>query len=193
MEKINMTYAVAFPLKLDGQQEEAARMLLHRPDIGLPSDQELDKLLECQELPDCLYGEGFGFDEVFTWFDDVPESISWWMRLANLAMEKPGSGVNREYSPNPKLSDRRKELSGLLARAMEAVAPANDEMAIYGMRAYPLHVTVDLMRRYRLYTRQVEALLFEVWQGINKDLLTKPEFFKGPSAGTGKPYIELVA
>lgn len=192
MEKINMTYSIAFPLKLDDQQEEAAGMLLYRPDMSLPDDLELDKLLECKEVPNCLYGEGLGFDEVFNWFDEVLESISWWRRLANLAMEKPRFGMNMKYGPNPKLSDRRKELSGLLARVMEGFAPANDEMAIYGMTASPLPVTADLMRRYRLYTREVEALVFDVWPGINRDLLTSPEFFKGPIAGTGKPYVEVI-
>jgi hypothetical protein len=31
--------------------------------------------------------------------------------------------------------------------------------------------TVELAKRYRLYTRYVEALLFEVWPDLNRELV----------------------
>ena len=171
--------ASAFPRKLTDNQRDVAIALSRtregcglRPDAYMPKSEHLDQLVN-GELTAKLPGKlqlwtewVFGFNDSMLWYESL-----YCCALTELKERDPEKA-------EPEIERRLAELTLLSGEAFEAYAPAREEnykdLLTNSTSEMPITATLELARRYRLYTRYVESLVMEVWPEINRDLLLNP-------------------
>jgi hypothetical protein len=168
--------ATAFPLDLTGQQKMIARLLeisstpgRWRPDYLMPQREMLDKILEGAALSEDEQNKiDFALSE---WAPNFLGAMRWWRDLAWTALEER---INLQFDKGD-VGRRLEELEVLEVDAFTAYAKANNghflELNSVFVGYSSERQTVELAKRYRLYTRYVEALLFEVWPDLNRELV----------------------
>lgn len=181
---------LCFPRELNSRQLQVAALLCPiqsngepRPDARMPKREHLDALLEGKRVI-AAKEEGFPEAEVWsTWVHLFPDAMKWWEELWWNALEDLHERTGEQ--------GRVEKHLGVLTRL------ARDA---YG--AYPLAcqenfrdvqadftgdgaATLNLAKRYRIYTWRVEAILVEVWPELNRELLTNP-YFRVPGARKGQ-------
>ena len=179
IQSVSNEEAAAFPPKLSTHQTTIAAMLADRPDCYLPKRSDLDKLSAGIPTEDELYE--WGIAENWEWFDGFLEVLNWWRTIAAVALEGHNEGY--EFGPNPAFAHHREELSRILMEVMVAYVPAEHETSPYtedwkdfGCLTDTRKSTIELLKRYRVYTRYVESFVIEVWPDINRELLLNPDF-----------------
>jgi hypothetical protein len=142
-------------------QKHTVIHLANRPSSNIPSDEELDDLvngLSDSEIETDLAGYISDL-EAYNWFEDFLPALNWWTILSDF----PFYGAN-----SPGLAKRDGELSQLLTDVMVAFQPAHKEARSYADHWPGLGVNiVNLLKKYRLYTRCVSALIRETWPDLN--------------------------
>jgi hypothetical protein len=184
----------AFPIAhtLTELQKLAAHLLTNRFDAYLPTGEELDAMFSehITDLDQWVFTIQHGHHalllksmfeslvENHCWFDDFLPSLNWWRMLASAALEghNPESGED-QFGPHPTFWHHRETLSRLLRDVMLAYVPAEQELSAYSKDWRDKRAaTIELLKRYRLYTRYVESFAMEVWPEMNQGLLSTPDF-----------------
>lgn len=154
------------------QQQLAASLLARRDDEYMPSTRELDGLVDGK-----LSSEDF-LDlapETHEWFDGFLPALNWWRQLGDRALENDSEGADLEkwFGPNPALEEERSRLKALLPKVLHAFAQAQLETSPYsadwsrcGSKA-----ALELLKAYRLYTREVEKAVSKAWPSIGVELV----------------------
>jgi hypothetical protein len=91
------------------------------------------------------------------WIDDFMPTLNWWIVLSDIAFE----GGNP-----PATAHHRKALSGLLVDVFMAYEPAHQEANSYAEKWPDGTATLELVKKYRTYTRYVTAFALEVWPDL---------------------------
>lgn len=154
--------------------------LAARPDRYLPTGEEIDQIIG-GTMPD--------HDVIIVhrheWFDDFLPALNWFRMLSDLALE----GHNpKEFEftdgPNPMFAGQRRELSRLLTEVLVAFGPAHQESSAYSADwLLNRNATIEMLKRYRLYTRYVEQFTLEVFPTLDPELLLHPDFPDHPNKG----------
>ena len=148
------------------RQEMIAAYLQCRSDCYLPTKEALDALLDLNVDKASFFCEIASFPH--EWFDDFLPALNWWRAVGDVALET--SLDQNELGPDPALKEQRHTLSRLLADVLQAFLPALQESSPYSAEfASNGDEAIELLKRYRLYTRAVEQLVLHVWPMITID------------------------
>lgn len=126
----------------------------------MPTSEDLDALLDLDIDRVSFFSEVA--PEPYEWFDEFLPSLNWWRSLGDLALET--SIDEGDFGPDLSLQEQREGLLRLLTEVLLAFVPAQQETSAYS-EAWGCGgpATLDLLKRYRLYTRAVEQLVAQVW------------------------------
>lgn len=168
----HLSTTAIFPLQINERQKMVTGLLNHRPDRYLPTREELNQLLAGHMTTELW---SLVFAERHVWIGDFLQSLNWWIKLSHAALEiRNTDGDDR---PNPDFFDRRVTFSHLLEHVMAAFVPAMRDTSTYAEDWDDREAaTVDLLKRYRLYTKAVETFVLEVWPEVGRELLLNPDF-----------------
>ena len=171
--------AIAFPPALTIQQRTLADLLAlsstpghWRPDMLMTLDRQLmDKLLAGEVLTDNEEGEIVMWTE---WSQDLLGAMEWWADVSCCALEELFERHHDEADIDRRLGEREAlEVAAFVALARARKGHCKDLMP--GVQCSSEPESRELARRYGLYVRYVEALLFEVWPDMNRELVLNPQ------------------
>jgi len=140
---------------------EFAERLLQKPMIAIAAE-DLDCLISDTLTDDGLYRLT---SEKYVWLGELLPSLQWWMDLSESALSSRDPAYDTK--PDPAFAHHRKALSDLLADVFSAYVPAMQEGPSYAEDWSWRHTaSLELAKRYHLYTRHVSAFAVEAWPEV---------------------------
>jgi hypothetical protein len=168
----------AFPKARLSENEQDIARLLEIP--GTPGHWRPDALTLDPEISDKLLdGEALTEKEEIAvfwteWVSGFLDAMTWWGEVSWAPLKELVS----RHSDECDIERRLQEIAVLEGGVFLALARARTEHfkdLVPGFEGHSAEPgTRELAKRYRLYTRYVEALLVEVWPDLNRELLINP-------------------
>ena len=117
------------------------------------------------ELDQIVEGKQFENDERFRdgfYLEHVLPAINWWVEVNKSLLWE--SGIERDVVLEPALEEERSRILGLLNNVLASYTAALEEGPFYA----PLEIIrtpagMELLKRYRLFTRAVGAFAKQLW------------------------------
>jgi hypothetical protein len=144
---------------------EIGSWLDHKPEFRVRVD-ELEAIAHGAKAQEVSEVMDFSF-----WFDDFMPSLNWWREVSDSLLHS--KDVDLTLPPEPSFAAHRQTLSKLLNDTLSAFSPAwqvgcyvSDDWLENGRATL-----LELLKRYRLFTRYVCALAQEIWPDVNLERL----------------------
>ncbi len=174
--------ALAFPRNLTESQREIASLLVpigrngrRRADACMPNREILDKLVNGKPMQEEEKSNIANWTE---WVSELTGALDWLRDISWAALKELLGRNDDEIEVASRLADLS-VYEGDVLRALADAYPQHFKdlvkMSIFDGHSSEC-ATLDLAKRYRLYARQVELLLFEAFPDLNGDLLLNADF-----------------